>query len=161
MLDRISSFIGRTAAWLTLMMVLVTVVIVVLRYTFDTGYIWLQESLTWMHAAVFMLGTAWTLQQEEHVRVDIFYRGMSPQHRAWVNLVCVLVFLFPLCGFFIYQSYDYVAAAWNIREISRDSGGLPFPAIPLLKSLLLLMPLTLALQGLSLLLRAWRDLGNR
>jgi TRAP-type mannitol/chloroaromatic compound transport system permease small subunit len=86
---------------------------------------------------------------------------MSPQHRAWVNLVGVLVFLFPLCGFFIYQSYDYVAAAWNIREISRDSGGLPFPAIPLLKSLLLLMPLTLALQGLSLLLRAWRDLGNR
>jgi TRAP-type mannitol/chloroaromatic compound transport system permease small subunit len=160
-LDRISDYIGRTTSWLTLFMILVTFVIVLLRYALDAGYIWLQESLTWMHAVVFMLGAAYTLQQEEHVRVDIFYRDMSAQRRGWVNLLGVLLFVFPLCAFFVYQSYDYVASAWAIREISRDSGGLPYPAIPLLKSLLLLMPVTLALQGLSLLLRSWRDIRGR
>jgi TRAP-type mannitol/chloroaromatic compound transport system permease small subunit len=160
-LDRISDHIGRMVAWLTLLMVLVTFVIVVFRYAFDTSFIWLQESLTWMHAVVFMMGAAYTLQQEEHVRVDIFYRDMSVRRRALVNLFGVLIFVYPLCGFFIYQSYDYVAASWSLREISRDSGGLPYPAIPLLKSLLLLMPAAVALQGLALLLRSWQNLWSR
>jgi TRAP-type mannitol/chloroaromatic compound transport system permease small subunit len=160
-LNRISDQIGRTTAWLTLLMVLVTFAIVVLRYVFDLSFVWIQESLTWMHAVVFMLGSAYTLQQEEHVRVDIFYRKMSLRHRALVDMLGVLVFVLPLCGFCIYQSYDYVAAAWGLHEISRDTGGLPYPAIPLLKSMLLLMPITVALQGLSLLLQAWPDLQRR
>jgi len=133
-------------------MVLMTFLIVVLRYAFDTGVIWMQESLTWMHAAVFMLGAAYTLQDDGHVRVDIFYREMSARHKAWVDLIGVLLFLFPLCGFFVYESFDYVAAAWSIGEISRDAGGLPYPAIPLLKSILILMPAAIILQGLSMLL---------
>ena len=153
-IDKISIATGHAAAWLTLIMVLVTFLIVVLRYAFDTGFIWLQESLTWMHAAVFMLGAAYTLQEDGHVRVDIFYREMSERHKAWVNLLGVLIFLFPLCVFFIYESYDYVIAAWKIREASRNSGGLPYPAVPLLKSILVLMPLTVMLQGLSMLLRS-------
>ena len=161
LLDRVSDVIGRGAAWLTLLMVLVTFVIVVLRYAFGSSFIWLQESVTWMHAVVFMLGAAYTLQYDEHVRVDIFYREMSVRRRAWVNLLGVLVFVLPICGFFAYQSFDYVTTAWSLREISRDAGGLPYPAIPLLKSLLLLMPLTVALQGLSLLLKSWRDLARR
>ena len=88
-LDAVSIKVGHGVSWLTLLMVLVTFVIVVMRYVFDTGLIWLQESLTWMHAAVFMLGAAYTLQQEEHVRVDIFYREMSDRRRAWVNLLGV------------------------------------------------------------------------
>jgi len=143
---------GRAASWLTLAMVLMTFLIVVLRYAFDTGVIWMQESLTWMHAAVFMLGAAYTLQDDGHVRVDIFYREMSARHKAWVDLIGVLLFLFPLCGFFVYESFDYVAAAWSIGEISRDAGGLPYPAIPLLKSILILMPAAIILQGLSMLL---------
>ena len=153
-IDKISIATGHAAAWLTLIMVLVTFLIVVLRYAFDTGFIWLQESLTWMHAAVFMLGAAYTLQEDGHVRVDIFYREMSERHKAWVDLIGVLVFLFPLCIFFIYESYDYVIAAWKIREESRNSGGLPYPAVPLLKSILVLMPFTVMLQGLSMLLRS-------
>lgn len=145
---------GRAASWLTLAMVLMTFLIVVLRYAFDTGVIWMQESLTWMHAAVFMLGAAYTLQDDGHVRVDIFYREMSARHKAWVDLIGVLLFLFPLCGFFVYESFDYVAAAWSIGEISRDAGGLPYPAIPLLKSILILMPAAIILQGLSMLLLA-------
>jgi len=151
-LDAISIATGKVAAWLTLLMVVVTVVIVVLRYLFGLGYIWLQESLTWMHAVVFMLGAAYTLQQDEHVRVDVFYRAMSERRRAWVNVLGVVFFIGPLYGFLFYESLDYVERAWSIREVSRDTGGLPYPAIPLLKSVLLVMPVALLLQGLSLLL---------
>jgi len=157
-LDRFSIATGRATAWLTLLMVLVTFFIVVLRYVFGVGAIWLQESLTWMHAAVFMLGAAYTLQADGHVRVDVFYRDMSDKHKAWVNLLGVLLFLFPLCAFFIYESFNYIAAAWRFREISRNAGGLPYPAIPLLKSILILMPVTVSLQGLSMLLNALKTL---
>lgn len=153
-LDSLSIAVGRFAAWLTLAMVVVTFIIVVLRYVFDAGFIWLQESLTWLHAAVFMLGAAYTLQQDEHVRVDIFYREMSDTRRAWVNAIGVLLFVFPLTAFLLIESWDYVHSAWSIREVSRNSGGLPYPAIPLLKSLLLVMPLVIALQGLSMLMRS-------
>lgn len=153
-LDQFSITTGRAIAWLTLLMVLVTVAIVVLRYVLGTGAIWLQESLTWMHGTVFMLGSAYTLQGDGHVRVDVFYRDMSGRRKAWVNLLGVLLFLFPLCALFFYESFNYVAAAWRFAEISRNAGGLPYPAIPLLKSILLLMPATIALQGLSMLLNS-------
>ncbi len=135
-LDIISISVGRTTSWLTLLMVCVTFVIVVMRYIFDSGLIWLQESLTWMHAMVFMLVAAYTLQQDEHVRVDIFYRKMTNKQRAWVNLLGVLIFLFPMCGGFVYTSLDYIFTAWSIGETSRNAGGLPYPFIPLLKSVL-------------------------
>ena len=161
MLDRFSVATGRAAAWLTLLMVLVTFFIVVLRYIFGAGAIWLQESLTWMHAAVFMLGAAYTLQADGHVRVDVFYRDLSDKRKAWVNLLGVLLFLFPLCGFFIYESVNYVAAAWRFGEVSRNAGGLPYPAVPLLKSILIVMPVTVSMQGLSMLLTSIKTLWRR
>jgi TRAP-type mannitol/chloroaromatic compound transport system permease small subunit len=157
-LDRVSTFLGKTAAWLTLFMVLVTFVVVVMRYVFDAGLIWLQESVVWMHAFVFMVGAAYTLQQEEHVRVDIFYRDMSPQRRAWVDAIGVVVFLLPLCGFLAWKAFDFVAVSWKLQEASRESGGLPYPLIPLLKSILVVMPITLGLQGVALLARSIRTL---
>jgi TRAP-type mannitol/chloroaromatic compound transport system permease small subunit len=156
MIDRMSEVIGRATSWLTLLMVLVVFVTVILRYVFNMGLIWLQESLTWMHAAVFMLGAAYTLQQEDHVRVDIFYRNLSPRRRALVDALGTVLFIFPMCGFFIWTSWDYVSASWMIGEVSRDAGGLPYPFVPLLKSLLLVMPVLVGLQGLSLLLRSIR-----
>jgi TRAP-type mannitol/chloroaromatic compound transport system permease small subunit len=101
-----------------------------------------------------MLGAAYTLQQEEHVRVDIFYRTMSERRRAWVNLLGVVFFILPLCAFMVYTSFDYVTASWRIREVSRESGGLPYPFVPLLKSVLLVMPLMVLLQGVSLALQS-------
>lgn len=153
-IDRFSEATGRTASWLTLAMVLVTFVIVVMRYVFDVGLIWLQESLTWLHAVVFMLGAAYTLQQEQHVRVDIFYREMSERRRAWVNLLGVTFFVFPMCALFVWTSWDYVAASWSIGEVSRNAGGLPYPFVPLLKTVLIVMPIAVGLQGMSLLLRS-------
>ena len=161
MLDRLSSQLGKASAWLTLFMVLVTVVVVVMRYVFDAGLIWLQESVVWMHAFVFMIGAAYTLQQEEHVRVDIFYRKMSPRHRAWVDLIGVVVFLLPLCAFLGFKAWDFVAVSWKLKEASRESGGLAYPLIPMLKTIVLLMPLTLGLQGISLLMRSLTTIRTR
>ena len=154
LLDRISDISGRITAWLTLAMVLLTTVIVVLRYVFDTGFIWMQESVTWMHAAVFMVGAAYTLLHEEHVRVDIFYRNMSPGRRALVDALGVVLFLLPLCGYLAWMAWDFAATSWAISESSREPGGLPYPMIPLLKSIVVLMPVFVALQGVSLLLRS-------
>lgn len=158
LIDRISTFTGRAAAWLTLCMVVITFVVVVMRYVFDAGLIWLQESVVWMHAVVFMLGAAYTLQQEDHVRVDVFYRTMSAKRRALVDLIGIIIFLFPLCAFLGWKSFDFVAASWSLREASRESGGLPYPLIPLLKTVLVLMPAAVALQGMSLFLRSLRTL---
>ncbi len=158
MLDRFSALLGKASAWLTLFMVIVTFVVVVMRYVFDAGLIWLQESVVWMHAVVFMVGAAYTLQCEEHVRVDIFYRQMSPQRQAWVNLVGVLVFLLPLCFFLGWKALDFVAVSWRLQEASRESGGLPYPMIPLLKSILVVMPVMVALQGIVILSRCVRTI---
>jgi TRAP-type mannitol/chloroaromatic compound transport system permease small subunit len=158
LLDRTSVVVGRAASWFTLFMVTVTFVVVVMRYVFDIGFIWLQESVVWMHAAVFMLGAAYTLQDEGHVRVDVFYRKMSDQRRAWVDLVGVIIFLLPLCLFLAWNSIEFVSQSWSIREMSRESGGLPYPLIPMLKSIVLLMPITVALQGLSLFLKSLKTL---
>lgn len=154
LIDRFSEASGRLLAWLTLAMVLVTFVIVVMRYVFDAGLIWLQESVIWLHAAVFMLGAAYTLKHDEHVRVDVFYRTMSEKKRAWVDLLGVVIFLLPICGFLLLKSYDFAAMSWSIKEASRESGGLPYPLIPLAKSILVAMPLLVGLQGIALLLRS-------
>lgn len=146
---------------MTLFMVLVTFAVVVMRYVFDVGFIWLQESVVWMHAVVFMAGAAYTLQQEEHVRVDIFYREMSDKRRAWVDLLGVVVFLLPLCAFLGWTAFDFVAVSWRLQEASRESGGLPYPLIPLLKSVLVIMPITLGLQGLSLMQKSVKTLRTR
>jgi TRAP-type mannitol/chloroaromatic compound transport system permease small subunit len=160
-LDHISTASGQAAAWLTLFMVIVTFVVVVMRYVFDAGWIWVQESVVWMHAMVFMLGAAYTLRSEEHVRVDVFYRTMGERGRAWVDLIGVLIFLMPLCLFLAWKSFDFVTQSWSLREASRESGGLPYPFIPMLKSVLLLMPITVALQGLSLLLNSLHTLRGK
>lgn len=152
--DRISNVVGKVTSWLTLFMVVVMSLIVVMRYVFDAGMIWLQESVTWMHAAVFMVGAAYTLLHEEHVRVDIFYRRMSDRGRALVDLLGVIVFLLPLCGFLAYLAYDFAAVSWSIRETSREPGGLPYPLIPVLKSIVIVMPVAVALQGVSLMLHS-------
>ena len=161
MLDRISSILGKASAWLTLFMVVITFIVVVMRYVFDAGLIWLQESVVWMHAFVFMVGASYTLKHEEHVRVDIFYREMSAKRKAWVDLFGVLLFLLPVCGFLFWKSLDFVAISWKLQEASREPGGLPYPLVPLLKSIILVMPAAVALQGIAMLLNSVKTLrGN-
>lgn len=146
-LRRFSEVSGRIIAWLMAPMVVGTFVVVVLRYAFDIGWIWMQESVVWVHAAVFMLAAAYTLNRDEHVRVDIFYREMSARRRAWVDLLGTLVFLFPVTVFLAVTSWDYVAVSWRIHEASREAGGLPYPFVPLLKALIPFTAVLLLLQG--------------
>lgn len=148
-LGRFSEWTGRCVAWITAPMVIVTFVVVVLRYVFDLGWIWMQESVVWMHAAVFMLAAAYTLSRDEHVRVDIFYRSMSDRGKAWVNATGTLLFLLPVCAFLVWTSWDYVSVSWDIREGSREAGGLPYPFVPLLKSLIPLTACLIAVQGIA------------
>jgi TRAP-type mannitol/chloroaromatic compound transport system permease small subunit len=144
---RLIDLTGRAVAWLTLLMTLLTFAIVLLRYGFSLGWIWLQESVTYLHALVFMVAAAWAFQTDDHVRVDIFYRERSERYRAWVNLAGTLLFLVPFSVFLLYIAWDYVAASWAMRETSREPGGLPL--VWLLKGLLLVLPAMLLLQAAS------------
>jgi TRAP-type mannitol/chloroaromatic compound transport system permease small subunit len=148
--------VGRAVAWLTLVMTLLAFSIVVLRYGFNLGWIWLQESVTYLHATVFMLAAAWAWQTDDHVRVDIFYRKASPRNKSIVNLAGTLLFLLPLCVFLIYVGWDYVAASWSTREASREAGGLPL--VWLLKTLIMALPVLLLLQSLVTVRQCLADL---
>jgi TRAP-type mannitol/chloroaromatic compound transport system permease small subunit len=161
LIDRLSEGTGRLVSWMTLAMVILMFVIVVMRYIFDVGLIWLQESVIWMHATVFMVGAAYTLKHEAHVRVDVFYGSMNARRQAWVNALGVLLFLLPMCGFLAVKSFDFAITSWSMQEASRESGGLPYPVLPLVKSVLVIMPLTVGLQGLSLLFRSISCLRGR
>jgi TRAP-type mannitol/chloroaromatic compound transport system permease small subunit len=86
---------------------------------------------------------------------------MSERRRAWVNFLGVMLFVFPLCVFFVVTALSYAGASWSLHEISLNAGGLPYPAIPLLKTVLIVMPVAVALQGLSLLLRSLRTIRAR
>lgn len=153
------AFCGRSVAWLTLAMVLLTFTIVVLRYGFNLGWIWLQESVTYMHVAVFTVAAAWTLQVDGHVRVDIFYSNMTEKKRARVDLIGTLIFLLPFCVFLLVMAWPYVANSWKLLETSREPGGLPLVFV--LKSLMLVMPALLVVQGLINAMDAWRTLRSR
>jgi TRAP-type mannitol/chloroaromatic compound transport system permease small subunit len=150
-IDAFTDWSGRCLAWLGGIMAVLTAAVVVLRYGFDTGSIAAQEAVTYLHATLFMLGAAYALKQGAHVRVDIFYRGFSARTRAWIDSLGAIVFLLPLCAVIALLSLDFVARAWSVREGSADAGGIR--GVFLLKSLLPLMALNLALQGLAELLR--------
>lgn len=153
-IEKFNSIIGQTCAWLTFLMVLVTFGIVVMRYAFDLGWIWVQETVIWMHAAVFMLAAAYTLARDDHVRVDIFYKAMSPRGQAIVNALGTTFLLIPVMVFLIWTSGSYVAVAWRIRETSVEAGGLAYPWIPVLKTFIPLMATLLLLQGIVILVRS-------
>jgi TRAP-type mannitol/chloroaromatic compound transport system permease small subunit len=143
--ENLVSLLGRGVAWLTLLMTLLTFGIVVMRYGMNQGWIWLQESVTYLHAMVFMVAAAWAFQTDDHVRVDIFYRGSSNRYKDWVDLGGTLLFLLPFSLFLLIIGWDYVAASWGTTEGSREAGGLP--AVWLLKSLILVLPALLLLQS--------------
>ncbi len=157
-LDAIAEFTGTSTAWLTGLMVLIACIVVCLRHVFGIGSIALQESVTYMHAAVFMLGTAYTLKNDGHVRVDILHKKMSPRTRAWVEVLGSLLLTLPLMIFIGWGSWEFVQESWRINEGSADSGGIG--GVYLLKSLLPIMALSVSLQAIAELLRSLLVLMN-
>jgi len=146
-ISQISEWVGKTIAWLTLAMVLLTFTIVVMRYVFNEGSIALQESVIYMHAIVFMLGASYTLSQDAHVRVDIFYGAMSFKKKAMTNLFGNIVFLIPMSIFILWSSWGYVVDAWEVKESSREPGGLPW--VYILKASIIAMGGLLILQAIA------------
>ncbi len=155
-IDRLCAAIGKGVAWLALLLVATTFAVVVLRYGFDRGLLWMQESTTWMHALLFMLGAAWALRTGDHVRVDVFYRRLGARGQALVDLLGTVLFLLPLCGYILLESWPYVLQSWEVGESSREAGGLR--GVYLLKSVIPVTAALLALQGVSEILRALRRL---
>lgn len=151
LIDAFTEITGRLLAWLTLVMMVLVCTVITSRWLQLGHATAIQESVTYLHAAVFLLGAAYALKHGGHVRVDVFYSRFSHRRQALIDLFGTLLFLLPLCAVILWLSWDYVASSWAIRERSRESGGLPW--IYLLKSLILVMPATLALQGIAEALR--------
>lgn len=151
LLDLLNEYVGRATAWLTVLMVITTFAVVMLRYVFDLGWIAMQESVTYMHATVFMLGAAFTFKREGHVRVDVFYRNFGPKGQALVDILGGLLLLLPITLFILWSSWGYVADSWRVLEGSREAGGLPL--VFALKTLIPVMAVLLLLQGVADILR--------
>ena len=159
LIDAISEWSGRAVAWLVLAMVLVIGYDVGMRYLFQSGSVALQELEWHLFALVFLLGAAYTLKHDGHVRVDILYnsRWMSDRRRAMIDLFGGLFLLLPFCLMVIIASLRFVANSYGMGEGSPDPGGLPHrfllkAAIPVGFGLLLLQGLAGMLRALGVLL---------
>jgi TRAP-type mannitol/chloroaromatic compound transport system permease small subunit len=147
-IDRINELVGRSVAWLTLFMVLIALAVVILRYVYAIGWVWMQESFVWLHGVVFMVGAGYTLLHNAHVRVDIFYRPAGYRYKALIDLIGSLALLMPMVVAVFWMSFSYVLDSWLRLEQSREAGGLP--GLFLIKSVILLFCVLLGLQGLGL-----------
>lgn len=151
-IDRVNNAVGRGVCWLVLAMVLLQFAIVVMRYVFGAGSLAMHELVVYLHGVLFMMAAAYTLGEDKHVRVDIFYRDASPRAKALVNLLGVLLFLAPVCILILYLAYPYVERSWSVLEGSRETSGLP--GVFLFKTVILVFAGMLLLQGVSLALRS-------
>ncbi|MGA9203322.1 MAG: TRAP transporter small permease subunit [Pseudolabrys sp.] len=151
-IDRVTSALGRAAAWLALVVVLLQFALVVARYLFGLGSVWLTETVIYAHAALFMLAAAWTLQVGGHVRVDIFYADASAHTKALIDLVGALFLLLPFMVVLIWLAIPYAARSWSILEHSQEASGLP--VVFVFKTLIPLFALLMALQGIAQAIRA-------
>lgn len=146
-LQTFTSIIGKACRWFSLAMVIVTCLVVLLRYAFDYSSIAMQETVMYLHASLFMLGAAYTWQQQGHVRVDVLFTRWPKRFQQRIDLLGTLFLLLPTCLFLIYISWDYVMLAWANGERSHEAGGLPL--VYLLKSLILVLPVLLIIQATS------------
>ncbi len=152
-IDRLNEAVGRGVAWLTTVLVLVIVYDVAARYLFNTSSAGIVELEWHLFAIIFLLGAAYALKHDRHVRVDVFYQNLSPKRQAWVNLTGTILFLIPFCVVAMVASWEFTANSWAIQEGSPDPGGLPAryvvkAAIPIGFVLLLLQAVSLLINSL-------------
>jgi TRAP-type mannitol/chloroaromatic compound transport system permease small subunit len=157
-INKLTESLGVWLSWLVLAMILLVVVVVSGR-KLGLGSIALQEAVTYLHALVFMLGLSFALKRKAHVRVDIFYRKYSPTKKALVDLIGGILLLLPFCILIFISSWDYVLASWAILEASSENEGIA--AIYLLKTLMIIMPVTLGIQGVADILNSILILRNK
>ena len=150
-LDHVNSVVGKCVRWFALVMVLLQFAIVVLRYVFGISFIFLNESVLYLHGALFMLGAGYTLLVDSHVRVDIFYAQMKPRQKSIINILGIGFLLLPSMSALLFYSWPSVWRSWSILEGPISVGGIP--ASFLLKTLIPLFCLLLIIQGVACLLK--------
>ncbi|MCK4378921.1 MAG: TRAP transporter small permease subunit [Deltaproteobacteria bacterium] len=146
-IDSFTEKIGLLVAWLTTALVLNVFYDVIMRYVFHQGNIAIQELEWHIFSVIFLIGAAYTLKKDGHVRVDILYTKFSAKQKAWVDFVCTFIFLIPFCAMVVYASLNFVESSWAVREISPDPGGLP--ARYILKAMIPAGFVLLIIQGIS------------
>jgi TRAP-type mannitol/chloroaromatic compound transport system permease small subunit len=151
-IDRLTTTVGRAVAWLALAIVLLQFALVVARYLFGLGSIWLTEMVIYAHATLFMLAAAWTLRSGGHVRVDVFYAEADPRTRAKIDLAGAALLLLPFALVLVWLSVPYAARSWAILERSQETSGLPL--VFALKTLIPLFAALMALQGVAQAIRS-------
>ena len=149
-IDKISCYIGKTVSWFTTILVLIVVYDVFTRYFLLESSVALQE-MTWhIFSIIFLLGASYTLKEDAHVRVDIFYQKYSDKSKAVMNSIGVILFIIPFCVVLIITSTNWTVNSFMINEVSPDQGGLPFRF--LIKAVLPISFILVLLQSLALLI---------
>ena len=150
LMDSFSERLGKLVSWLILGAVLVSTLNALVRYTFNIGSNAFLELQWYLFAAVFLLGAAWTLKRNEHIRIDVVVGRCSPRVHAWIDIFGTLFFLLPLCAIVLYDGIPFALDALRSGEVSTNAGGLiMWPA----KLLLPLGFLFLLLQGIAELIK--------
>ena len=157
-IDRFNTIIGYLCAFFVFSMVIVVFTVVVLRYGFNIGFIWMQEVYVWLHSFVFMLGAGFTYLANEHVRIDVFYREASKKYKATVDLLGNIFLLLPFLYIIWKYSYPFVYRSFLMNEVSREAGGMP--ALYILKSAILWFCIVLFLQLISNVIKSILTLTN-
>ena len=139
-------------------MVLITVLVVVLRYGFNIGFIWMQESVRFMYAAVFLLCAGYTLLKDKHVRVDVLYLNLSEKNKALVDLLGSIFLLLPVCFVIFYYSWSYVINSWEQLEGSIEERGLHL--VFLMKTFIWLFAILVSMQSLAIIINSLIVLKN-
>ena len=151
-IDKLNEAIGKGVAWLTTLLVLLICYDVVARYLFNATYAAIIEMEWYLFSFIFLLGAAFALKHDKHVRVDVFYANFTEKQQAWVNFIGTLLFLIPFCLIVIYTSVRFTAASYAMHEGSPDPGGLP--ATYIVKAAIPIGFVLLLLQAISLLLKS-------
>lgn len=157
--DAFTTAVGRVVQWFSIGTVLVCAAVVVLRYGFKIGFVWMQELYVWIHASVFMLGAGYVLMRDGHVRVDIFYADWKPKTKAAVELVCTLIFLAPWLVLLGWDTWPFLVLSWLGAEPSDQLGGMP--GLYVLKAVLFLFVIFMGLAGLAVAARCVLVLAGR
>jgi TRAP-type mannitol/chloroaromatic compound transport system permease small subunit len=147
-IDKLNEWIGRGVSWVTLALVVVIFIDVVMRYLFNTSFVFTQELEWHLFAFIFLIGAGYTLLHDGHVRVDIIYQRLGLKGQAWINLLGVIFFLIPGCFMVMSTSWKFVVNSYMIMEGSPDPGGIPFRFI--VKGCIPAGFLLLLIQGISL-----------
>ena len=150
-IDIFNEKIGILTSYLAIPLILLTFIVAFMRYILDFGSIAIQEVIIYLHALIFTIGASYTLKNDMHVRIDIFYNNLTTKKKKNINFYGTIFFLIPTCVLIFVTSFNYVLSSIMLLESSKEAGGLP--VLYILKIYILLLPITLFLQAISELIK--------